>query len=225
MVRGDKNPLHTPTDEGDVALQRDVASPRDIRQDDTCVNKGSLSGKQIPSETLFIKQDTIQRSGKTSKRKRNVLVFVLCVLIWLVLDILTKGFFNAFDPGELIGGPFAGIFEFRLVHNTGAAWGMFANSTFILGVVSLVVCVLLVVYLFVLEPQSSLGSTIGLALVCAGGVGNALDRFTLGYVVDFIAPVFIDFPVFNVADIGVTCGIVIFLISLLFTWFRSSQHE
>ena len=49
----------------------------------------------------------------------------------------------------------------------------------------------------------------------AGGIGNAIDRFTLGFVVDFIEPTFIDFPIFNIADIGVTCGIILFIVSLL----------
>ena len=52
-------------------------------------------------------------------------------------------------------------------------------------------------------------------LVVAGGIGNAIDRFTLGFVVDFIEPTFIDFPIFNIADIGVTCGIILFIVSLL----------
>ena len=57
----------------------------------------------------------------------------------------------------------------------------------------------------------------------AGGLGNALDRFTLGYVVDFIEPVFIDFPVFNVADIGVTCGFAIFLAGMALAWRREDR--
>ncbi len=64
---------------------------------------------------------------------------------------------------------------------------------------------------------------VGVALVVAGGLGNALDRFTLGYVVDFIEPTFIDFPVFNVADIGVTCGFVIFLIGVVTLWRREDR--
>ena len=59
----------------------------------------------------------------------------------------------------------------------------------------------------------------------AGGIGNALDRFTLGYVVDFIEPVFIDFPVFNVADIGVTCGFVLFLAGMLLSWHRGDRAD
>ncbi len=131
----------------------------------------------------------------------------------------TKSFFNgSFAPGDVITEPIAGLFRFRLVHNTGAAWGMFGDSTFALGIMSIVVCVLLLAYLVVGAKHMNMGQIVGLAVVFAGGVGNAIDRFTLGYVVDFIDFTFIDFPVFNVADIGVTCGFVIFIASMLYAW-------
>lgn len=155
-------------------------------------------------------------------RKRNAVVFGVVVAVWLLVDQLTKLFFNGYEVGEVIAGPFLGIFRFRLVHNTGAAWSMFSDSTFALGVFSVLVCLLLLLYLFKLAPDSSLGEVLGLALVFSGGVGNAIDRFALGYVVDFIEPVFIDFPVFNVADIGVTCGFAIFLI-LMFVNMRNAS--
>lgn len=72
--------------------------------------------------------------------------------------------------------------------------------------------------------MSALGA-LGLSLVVAGGIGNAIDRFTLGYVVDFIEPVFIDFPVFNVADIGVTCGVALFIASLIIEMLKASHAE
>ena len=126
-----------------------------------------------------------------SRRKRNAAIFVPLAALWLVLDIATKAYFNGFSVGQVVAGPFLGLVQFRLVHNTGAAWGMFDESTFALGVMSV--------------------------LVVAGGLGNALDRFTLGYVVDFIDTVFISFPTFNVADIGVTCGFVLFFAGMLWS--------
>ncbi len=86
---------------------------------------------------------------------------------------------------------------------------------------SLMVCVLLAVYLFFLAYRPNMVQVVGAALVVAGGLGDAFDRFALGYVVDFIEPVFIDFPVFNVADIGVTCGFVLFLVGVIVSW----RHE
>ena len=70
-------------------------------------------------------------------------------------------------------------------------------------------------YLALTPQHPNTGELIGISLVVAGGIGNAIDRFTLGFVVDFIEPTFIDFPIFNIADIGVTCGIILFIVSLL----------
>ncbi|MEG1751000.1 MAG: signal peptidase II [Raoultibacter sp.] len=150
-------------------------------------------------------------------RGRKAFVFTAVASLWLVLDVMTKAFFEQTQTlGDVVPGSEWGLIHFRLIHNTGAAWGMFGNSTQALGVLSLVVCAVLVLYLFVLHSRSSVGETIGLALVFAGGLGNAIDRFVRGYVVDFIEATFIDFPIFNIADIGVTCGFVIFIAFLLY---------
>lgn len=148
-------------------------------------------------------------------RRRNLCVFAAVVLLWLAADIATKAVCNGYGLGEVIAGPFLGLVQFRLAHNTGAAWGMFGDSTFALGVMSLLVCAALTAYLVATAKRANLAEVIGVALVVAGGLGNALDRFTLGYVVDFIDTTFIEFPTFNVADIGVTCGFVLFFAGML----------
>ena len=154
--------------------------------------------------------------ARKTARGRNLTVFGGVALVWLCLDILTKSWLSGnYAQGEVITGPILGLVRLHLVHNTGAAWGMFGDSTLALGVMSSVVCIVLTAYMYYMSPRASLLEVLGIALVVAGGIGNAIDRFTLGYVVDFIEPVFIDFPVFNVADIGVTCGFVLFLVGLL----------
>ena len=147
-------------------------------------------------------------------RRAAAALFACVALAWLVFDIATKAYFNsgAFSVGQNIAGPFLGLFEFLLVHNTGAAWGMFGNATFGLGIFSVLMCVAIAALFAYLSKDISIPETVGIALVFAGGIGNAIDRFALGYVVDFINLSFMDFPVFNIADIGVTCGIVIFLL-------------
>ena len=119
------------------------------------------------------------------------------------------------------------------MHNTGAAFGIFANGTIVLGVISVVISFALLALPLLLELYNSRSkksstpafqfSTIQLlsvAIVAAGGIGNAVDRFVTGYVVDFICFDFIDFPVFNIADIGVTCGILILVTNLLYLSFK-----
>ncbi len=156
-------------------------------------------------------------------RPKVAIIFAALVVAWLIFDLATKAFFNSFTLGSVIAGPFANIFQFRLVHNTGMAWGMFGDSTQALGVMSLVVCAILTGYLFANIRHINWWQVIGIALVVSGGLGNAIDRFSQGYVVDFIETTFINFPVFNIADIGVTCGFIIFLIGL-FCSFDKSAH-
>lgn len=151
-------------------------------------------------------------------RRRAAALFAVVALVWLALDQATKAYFNGFELGQDIAGPFLGLFQFTLVHNTGAAWGLFSGSTAALGVVSLAVSAAVAVLAVRFAPRSNALLVLGAALVAAGGIGNAIDRFALGYVVDFIEASFIDFPVFNVADIGVTCGVVLAVVALAFFW-------
>lgn len=160
-------------------------------------------------------QGEAKESAGLQARRRNLTIFAVVFIAWLAFDMLSKSLLSDASVGEVIAGPFFGIFQFALVHNTGAAWGIFGDSTVALGAFSLVVCIAALLYMFVVEPGMRPIGALGLSLVVAGGVGNAIDRFSLGYVVDFIEPVFIDFPVFNIADIGVTCGMALFVLSLV----------
>ncbi len=125
--------------------------------------------------------------------------------------------------GETVAVPIPSVIDFTLERNTGAAWGMFGDMTGVLSIVSIAVCVLAVFYMM-LTPKLPLVGVIGLSFVVAGGIGNAIDRIAQGYVIDFIKPTFIDFPVFNVADIGVTCGVVLFIVALIVEWARDSKR-
>ena len=156
-------------------------------------------------------------NGRTVRAvARRFVVFIPIVVVWLVLDQASKLFFNGnYHAGQVISDPILGIFRFHLVYNTGGAWSIFSGATWALGAFSLVVCIALTAYLAFTPQHPNAGELIGISLVVAGGIGNAIDRFTLGFVVDFIEPTFIDFPIFNIADIGVTCGIILFFVSLL----------
>lgn len=148
-------------------------------------------------------------------------VFLGVAAVWLIIDQLTKAYFQgAYALGEVSAASY-GLFRFRLVHNTGMAWGLFGDSTFLLGVTSLLVCAAIVVafvfYRRLTGHAATMLETCALALVFSGGMGNAIDRFSQAYVVDFIDLTFIDFPVFNIADIGVTCGFVLLIVGYLVT--------
>lgn len=160
------------------------------------------------------------------EKKTAIVYFCAIAVAWLAIDRVTKLVADANVIGQVFRKNVLGLFEFKLAHNTGAAWNIFSNSTFALGVFSLVICCLLLAYLFLYRKGSAnLLELCGSALVFAGGVGNAIDRFAFGYVIDFINTTFISFPVFNVADIGVTCGVALFLVGTFLSLDESENKE
>ncbi|MEF2845519.1 MAG: signal peptidase II [Eggerthellaceae bacterium] len=169
---------------------------------------GDTQGSQPPRTS---------RAGKVGVFSRfqpmKLAVFLGVGIVWLIVDLITKHIANAADLGSVFAGPFGSLVQFKLIHNTGAAWSMFSGATAVLGVVALMVVAVLVFVIVRFGRMLSLFEVVMLGLVLAGGLGNALDRFTLGYVIDFIQVLFISFPTFNVADIGVTCGVIGFIIS------------
>ena len=156
-------------------------------------------------------------AAKTAgKGAANAVLFFALFAVWEVLDRVTKMHFDsALNIGQTVPGPLPGIFTCTLVHNTGGAWGMLSSATMFLGIFSLVLSILIAIYALRFNRGAALVETAALALVAAGGFGNAVDRFAMGYVVDFINLSFIEFPVFNIADIGVTVGMIIFFVALL----------
>lgn len=140
----------------------------------------------------------------------------------VIVDRLAKGW--AVDHlRQGVTGPDFGLVDLTLVHNRGAAFGMGQGSGVIFITIALVIIVAVIVWLAVGKRHVAL-EVISLALVAAGGIGNCIDRLTTGYVVDFIRFTFVDFPVFNVADICVTCGVALFLIAVIRAEFGSDAQ-
>jgi signal peptidase II len=105
------------------------------------------------------------------------------------------------------------ILQLRYVENTGAAFGMFQDSTSLLIVISILIIISLgFLFRSLITASKLLAFAFGLQF--GGAVGNLIDRVRLGYVVDFIdVP---NFPTFNVADSGITVGVVLLAWVLLF---------
>lgn len=149
------------------------------------------------------------RKGKHIK----IAVFFLIAVCLIAIDRLSKAWAAGALRQGLVGYDL-GLVDFTLVHNSGAAFGMGQGSGFVFIGVAAVIVVAILVWLFASKGYSWF-EVAGLALVFAGGIGNAIDRLTTGYVVDFIEFTFFDFPVFNVADICVTCGVVMVIVALI----------
>jgi len=107
------------------------------------------------------------------------------------------------------------ILDFVNIHNPGAAFNILSGRIEILSIISLLFSIGVVWYMLYKKPQNKL-FRISAMLLFAGAVGNAVDRIFRGQVVDFIKLAFINFPVFNIADISITCGAALLIIYILF---------
>ena len=107
------------------------------------------------------------------------------------------------------------MFSFVHVHNPGAAFSILQGKIELLSCISLAFCVGVIWYMLIRKPQNKV-LRISTMLLLAGAIGNVIDRIFRGYVVDFIKVLFINFPVFNLADIAITCGAALLIIYILF---------
>ena len=106
-----------------------------------------------------------------------------------------------------------GLLDLRLVHNTGAAFSMLRGSTPVLGLLSLVVVIAILIWLW-RQPRLPIWQGLAVGLLLGGSLGNGIDRWRLGYVVDFLALVPIDFPIFNPADVAINLAVICFAVDL-----------
>ena len=160
-----------------------------------------------------------------NRRTRNLVVLFAVVFGWIALDRITKSIVeDGHVVGDILVDNFLG-FRFQLVHNTGAAWGAFSDATGGLSIISIIVIALIIIYSLWQAKSASVFEMVALGLLGAGGIGNLIDRLAFGQVTDFIMPLFIDFPTFNVADIGVTCGVIMLVISIIGQMFFQISAE
>jgi len=148
------------------------------------------------------------------------------VLYTVALTVLAADQITKFAAARLLPtgesrpllGPYLSL---TVQRNTGAAFGMFPAATIAL----IALAAIIIIFIAVWSPQIAQSNRLlaaGLAMVLGGAAGNLIDRLRLGYVFDFIDLHF--WPVFNVADIGITCGAILVLI-VLFLRTQANQHD
>ena len=116
------------------------------------------------------------------------------------------------------------IIQLNYAENTGAAFGSFGAHTNLLSIFTFVLIVIGFVYLFFKKRKLDV-EYICISLILAGGIGNLVDRIYHGFVVDYIEPLFIDFAIFNFADILVTCSSVALVIWLFYEIYREGKEK
>ena len=141
------------------------------------------------------------------------MIYVAIILIGFFLDRITK----SLAVKNLIDSPRPGsIINLRYLENRGAAFGILQDSRVFFIILTLLIVGYLIYYFAKTYKTNPKLLNYSLAMIIAGALGNFYDRLFQGYVVDFLEFAFVDFPIFNVADIFVTVGAGLMIIYLLF---------
>ncbi len=134
---------------------------------------------------------------------------MLFVTIIVIIDQLVKIALFKLNASVVIV-PY--IIQLTLVKNYGVAWSMLNNKISFIIIIS----ILAIGYLFytLTKYKQYKYLNIGLCLMIGGAVGNLIDRVVRGYVVDYFDLIFIDFPIFNLADCFLVIGVMIMFITI-----------
>ncbi len=147
------------------------------------------------------------------------IVSLISIAVLTVIDQVIK-FFIEKDLRPVNEIPFVdGFLHWEYVQNTGAAFGSFSDKTTLLSIITGVI-ILGGIIAIILKKINHKFLLVTSVMIISGGLGNLIDRIFRGYVVDFICVEFIDFPVFNFADILVTCGAFMLIGYLLFDIYK-----
>jgi len=142
-------------------------------------------------------------------------VFLAVAASILLLDQVSKAVVRAYlQIGRSIG-LIPHVMRLTLVHNSGAAFGLFPGRQPVFVITSLLMLLAIAIYWGRARP-TEWPVVIALAMIASGALGNLVDRAIVGQVTDFMEFAFIDFPVFNVADIGIVGGVGVLMIWILF---------
>ena len=159
-------------------------------------------------------------------RGRHYISAILLVLVGVWFDQFTKtlavNHLKGQDPFILI----KNVFQFEYLENHGAAFGILQNKQIFFFIIVLIISVFIIwFYLHVPMTKKLLPLRICAVFIFSGAIGNFIDRLKLGYVVDFFYFKVINFPIFNVADIYVTCSAIFLAVLLIFCYKEEDLNQ
>ena len=151
------------------------------------------------------------------------LITTIIAVILIAVDRITKNWAaQALASGDIA--VIDKVLYFRYTENTGVAFSMFSDNRWVLvGITSVMLIVALAFFLSgKIKDKLEL---FALSLIIAGGVGNLIDRLSLGYVIDFIDVRIINFAIFNVADMFITIGAILVCIAAFAAEKREKREQ
>ncbi|CAM2760847.1 signal peptidase II [Dolosigranulum pigrum] len=139
-----------------------------------------------------------------------MIIYYIIAMILIGLDQLSKYLtVQEIALGEVVP-VIPNVLSLTYIRNSGAAWSILEDQMIFFYVITVVVVGALIYFLHTEGKRSPIAST-GIAFIMGGAIGNFIDRLHLKYVIDMIRLEFINFPIFNVADMALTIGVIILI--------------
>lgn len=150
----------------------------------------------------------------------TVFIIVLLIAIDQAIKLLVLKYLSPIGSYIVIDK----FISLTFVKNTGAAFGSFSGYTTVLSVVTAVVLIVGLIYLLSGSIKQKV-IYIPAVMIISGGAANLIDRVFRGFVIDYIEPLFIDFAVFNFADMLVTVGAFIIILYLVYDIIKDLRNN
>ncbi len=154
----------------------------------------------------------------------GIVIAVIIAVLAVILDQITKHIVvtNMF-LGQTLP-VIKDIFHFTYVRNTGAAFSILSDGMVFFYIIT-PIALAAFIYIMIKERKGSKYQLALLGGIVGGTIGNFIDRVAYGYVIDFIDCRFIDFAIFNVADIFLTCCIFLYVFYLILELIKDVKKE
>ena len=143
-----------------------------------------------------------------------MIVYYVISAIIIALDQLTKYLTVQNIPLRETIEWIPGVLSFTYHQNSGAAWSILEGQMLFFYIVTFIVVGVIIYYLHT-YGKSDRFFAVALSLILGGALGNFIDRLYLQYVIDMVRLEFIDFPIFNIADMALTIGVALMILHLV----------
>lgn len=149
-----------------------------------------------------------------------MVITILAIFVLIICDQFIKNYIHHHFFVHQSHVFIKNVLNLTYIRNDGAGWGFFSGQRTFFILITLVVIIYLI-YLLFKNKNKSWKQLIWIGFIIAGAIGNLIDRIYLGYVVDMFELAFINFPIFNLADVALTFGVLGLMLATIF----SSEEE
>lgn len=143
--------------------------------------------------------------------KKTYIIAVFVLIIDQVSKSLIEIFFKLNESVPVI----KNFFSITVVHNTGGAWSIFSDHSYLFIIASIIAIVLLIKFMF--GFKNNFRNNLAFGFLFGGIFSNLADRVFLGYVRDFLNFKLFgyDYPIFNIADVAIVAGVILLIVAVI----------